>query len=108
MVWLALYACMLQAQTVNLFDESSIGMGDSIDQVKYQVVYDAEYIYERNIPRPTPSLAVLKRNALADWQQVFRILQLSDIPKRLYHLCEYGKGIPANFPVMADRLIGNI
>lgn len=24
--WLALYACMLQAQTVNLFDESSIGM----------------------------------------------------------------------------------
>ena len=38
MVWLALYACMLQAQTVNLFDESSIGMGDSIDQVKYQVV----------------------------------------------------------------------
>ena len=47
MVWLALYACMLQAQTVNLFDESSIGMGDSIDQVKYQVVYDAEYIYEK-------------------------------------------------------------
>lgn len=45
--WLALYACMLQAQTVNLFDESSIGMGDSIDQVKYQVVYDAEYIYEK-------------------------------------------------------------
>lgn len=47
MAWLALYACMLRAQTVNLFDESSIGMGDSIDQVKYQVVYDAEYIYEK-------------------------------------------------------------
>lgn len=47
MAWLALYACMLQAQTVNLFNESSIGMGDSIDQVKYQVVYDAEYIYEK-------------------------------------------------------------
>ena len=33
--WLALYACMLQAQTVNLFDESSIGIGDSIAQVKF-------------------------------------------------------------------------
>ena len=41
MAWLALYACMLRAQTVNLFDESSIGMGDSIDQVKYQVVYES-------------------------------------------------------------------
>lgn len=31
--WLALvHACMLQAQGVNVFDESSIGMGDSIDQ----------------------------------------------------------------------------
>ena len=78
--WLALYACMLQAQTVNLFDESSIGMGDSIDQVKYQVVYDAEYIYEKKYTKTD-----------TDWQQVFRILQLSDIPKRLYHLCEYGK-----------------
>ena len=24
MAWLALYACMLQAQTVNLFDESAL------------------------------------------------------------------------------------
>ena len=39
MVWLALYACMLQAQTVNLFDESSIGMGDSIDQVKRFIAF---------------------------------------------------------------------
>lgn len=31
--WLALvHACMLQAQGVNVFDESSIGMGDSIDK----------------------------------------------------------------------------
>ena len=42
MVWLAFNASMLQAQTVNLFNESSIGMGDSIDKVKYQVVYDAQ------------------------------------------------------------------
>lgn len=91
MVWLALYACMLQAQTVNLFDESSIGMGDSIDQVKYQVVYDAEYIYEKKYTKTDTIIGRIEENALADWQQVFRILQLSDIPKRLYHLCEYGK-----------------
>ena len=80
--WLALYACMLQAQTVNLFDESSIGMGDSIDQVKYQVVYDAEYIYEKKYT---------KTDTLIGRIEVFRILQLSDIPKRLYHLRKYGK-----------------
>lgn len=38
-------ASNMQAQQVNIFDESSIGMGDSIDQVKYQVVYDAKYIH---------------------------------------------------------------
>ena len=44
--WLALaHACMLQAQGVNVFDESSIGMGDSIDQEKYQVIYDLSYVY---------------------------------------------------------------
>lgn len=44
--WLALVrACMLQAQGVNVFDESSIGMGDSIDQEKYQVIYDLSYVY---------------------------------------------------------------
>lgn len=39
------HACMLQAQGVNVFDESSIGMGDSIDQEKYQVIYDLSYVY---------------------------------------------------------------
>ena len=44
--WLALvHACMLQAQGVNVFDESSIGMGDSIDQEMYQVIYDLAYVY---------------------------------------------------------------
>lgn len=44
--WLALaHACMLHAQGVNVFDESSIGMGDSIDQEKYQVIYDLSYVY---------------------------------------------------------------
>ena len=38
-------ALNIQAQQVNVFDESSIGMGDSIDQVRYQVVYDTKYIY---------------------------------------------------------------
>ena len=47
--WLALvHACMLQAQGVNVFDESSIGMGDSIDQEKYQVIYDLSYVYGNN------------------------------------------------------------
>ena len=94
-------ACIIclhaQAQTVNLFDESSIGMGDSIDQVKYQVVYDAEYIYEKKYTKTDTLIGRIEENALADWQQVFRILQLSDIPKRLYHLRKYGKGIPVNF-----------
>lgn len=43
--WWTWSASLLQAQTVNLFDESSIGMGDSIDCEKYQVVYDAKFIF---------------------------------------------------------------
>ncbi len=47
MAWMAFSnVFMLQAQTVNMFDESSIGMGDSIDCEQYQVVYDTQYIYE--------------------------------------------------------------
>lgn len=48
--WLVLQAIMLggvsaHAQIVNVYTEASAGMGDSIDQVKYQVVYDTQYIY---------------------------------------------------------------
>lgn len=50
MAWLVLQAVMLgglsaQAQIVNVYTDASAGMGDSIDQVKYQVVYDTQYIY---------------------------------------------------------------
>ncbi len=55
MVWLVLQAIMwgglsAQAQMVNLFTsaDASGGMGDSIDQVKYQVVYDSKFINREN------------------------------------------------------------
>ena len=52
----------VQAQAVNLFDESSIGMGDSIDRVKYQVVYDTRYIY--NITNAGEDTAIVKERMI--------------------------------------------
>lgn len=107
MVWLALYACMLQAQTVNLFDESSIGMGDSIDQVKYQVVYDAEYIYEKKYTKTDTIIGRIEEKML---------LQIGNKYSAFYSypIFQRDSTISANmakeylpiFPVMADRLIG--
>lgn len=107
MVWLALYACMLQAQTVNLFDESSIGMGDSIDQVKYQVVYDAEYIYEKKYTKTDTIIGRIEEKML---------LQIGNKYSAFYSypIFQRDSTISANMakeylsisPVMADRLIG--
>lgn len=107
MVWLALYACMLQAQTVNLFDESSIGMGDSIDQVKYQVVYDAEYIYEKKYTKTDTIIGRIEEEML---------LQIGNKYSAFYSypIFQRDSTISANMakeylsisPVMADRLIG--
>ena len=84
--WLALYACMLQAQTVNLFDESSIGIGDSIDQVKYQVVYDAEYIYEKKYTKTDTLIGRIEEKMLATAANSIRSICLTDQGIRL--LCK--------------------
>lgn len=107
MAWLALYACMLRAQTVNLFDESSIGMGDSIDQVKYQVVYDAEYIYEKKYTKTDTIIGRIEEKML---------LQIGNKYSAFYSYPIFLRDstISANMakeyllisPVMADRLIG--
>ena len=49
MAWMAESASLLPAQTVNLFDESSLSTGDSINCEKYQVVYDTKFIYETKV-----------------------------------------------------------
>lgn len=107
MAWLALYACMLRAQTVNLFDESSIGMGDSIDQVKYQIVYDAEYIYEKKYTKTDTIIGRIEEKML---------LQIGNKYSAFYSYPIFLRDstISANMakeyllisPVMADRLIG--
>ena len=80
MAWLALYACMLQAQTVNLFNESSIGMGDSIDQVKYQVVYDAEYIYEKKYTKTDTIIGRIEEKMLLQIGNKYSAFYTEDIP----------------------------
>ena len=108
MAWLALYACMLRAQTVNLFDESSIGMGDSIDQVKYQVVYDAEYIYEKKYTKTDTIIGRIEEKMLLQIGNKYSafysypIFQRDPLPSPRIWQKEY---LPI-FPVMADRLIG--
>lgn len=107
MAWLALYACMLRAQTVNLFDESSIGMGDSIDQVKYQVVYDAEYIYEKKYTKTDTIIGRIEEKMLLQIGNKYSAFYSYPIFQRDSTIsANMAKGIPANFPVMADRLIG--
>lgn len=107
MVWLALYACMLQAQTVNLFDESSIGMGDSIDQVKYQVVYDAEYIYEKKYTKTDTIIGRIEEKMLLQIGNKYSAFYSYPIFQRDSTIsANMAKGIPPIFPVMADRLIG--
>lgn len=107
MAWLALYACMLRAQTVNLFDESSIGMGDSIDQVKYQVVYDAEYIYEKKYTKTDTIIGRIEEKMLLQIGNKYSAFYSYPIFLRDSTIsANMAKGIPVNFPVMADRLIG--
>ena len=100
--WLALYACMLQAQTVNLFDESSIGMGDSIDQVKYQVVYDAEYIYEKKYTKTDTLIGRIEEKMLLQIGNKYSAYSKETLPSPQIWQKEY----LSISPVMADRLIG--
>lgn len=98
MVWLALYACMLQAQTVNLFDESSIGMGDSIDQVKYQVVYDAEYIYEKKYTKTDTIIGRIEEKMLLQIGNKYSAFYSYPIFQRDSTIsANMAKGIPVNF-----------
>lgn len=98
---------MLQAQTVNLFDESSIGMGDSIDQVKYQVVYDAEYIYEKKYTKTDTLIGRIEEKMLLQIGNKYSAFYSYPIFQRDSTIsANMAKGIPVNFPVMADRLIG--
>ena len=96
--WLALYACMLQAQTVNLFDESSIGMGDSIDQVKYQVVYDAEYIYEKKYTKTDTLIGRIEEKMLLQIGNKYSAFYSYPIFQRDSTIsANMAKGIPVNF-----------
>ena len=96
--WLALYACMLQAQTVNLFDESSIGMGDSIDQVKYQVVYDAEYIYEKKYTKTDTIIGRIEEKMLLQIGNKYSAFYSYPIFQRDSIIsANMAKGIPVNF-----------
>lgn len=98
MAWLALYACMLRAQTVNLFDESSIGMGDSIDQVKYQVVYDAEYIYEKKYTKTDTIIGRIEEKMLLQIGNKYSAFYSYPIFQRDSTLSvNMAKGIPINF-----------
>lgn len=98
MAWLALYACMLQAQTVNLFDESSIGMGDSIDQVKYQVVYDAEYIYEKKYTKTDTLIGRIEEKMLLQIGNKYSAFYSYPIFQRDSTIsANMAKGIPVNF-----------
>ena len=105
--WLALYACMLQAQTVNLFDESSIGLGDSIDQVKYQVVYDAEYIYEKKYTKTDTLIGRIEEKMLL---QIGTSIPHSTVIRYSKETLPspqiWQKEYLSISPVMADRLIG--
>lgn len=105
--WLALYACMLQAQTVNLFDESSIGMGDSIDQVKYQVVYDAEYIYEKKYTKTDTLIGRIEEKMLLQIGNKYSAFYSYPIFQRDSTIPQiWQKEYQSISPVMADRLIG--
>lgn len=96
--WLALYACMLQAQTVNLFDESSIGMGDSIDQVKFQVVYDAEYIYEKKYTKTDTLIGRIEEKMLLQIGNKYSAFYSYPIFQRDSIIsANMAKGIPVNF-----------
>ena len=96
--WFALYACMLQAQTVNLFDESSIGMGDSIDQVKYQVVYDAEYIYEKKYTKTDTIIGRIEEKMLLQIGNKYSAFYSYPIFQRDSTIsANMAKGIPVNF-----------
>ncbi len=104
--WLALYACMLQAQTVNLFDESSIGMGDSIDQVKYQVVYDAEYIYEKKYTKTDTLIGRIEEKMLLQIGNKYSAFYSYPIFQRdstIYREYEQKEYLLIS-PVMADQI----
>lgn len=89
---------MLQAQTVNLFDESSIGMGDSIDQVKYQVVYDAEYIYEKKYTKTDTIIGRIEEKMLLQIGNKYSAFYSYPIFQRDSTIsANMAKGIPVNF-----------
>lgn len=107
--WLALYAYMLQAQTVNLFDESSIGMGDSIDQVKYQVVYDAEYIYEKKYTKTDTLIGRIEEKMLLQIGNKYSAFYSYPIFQRDSTIsANMAKGIPVNFSGNGGKYIRTI
>ena len=98
MAWLALNACLLQAQTVNLFNESSIGMGDSIDKVKFQVVYDAQYIYETKYTKTDTITAITKEKMLLQIGDKYSAFYSYPIFQRDSTIsADMAKGISTNF-----------
>ena len=89
--WLALaHACMLQAQGVNVFDESSIGMGDSIDQEKYQVIYDLSYVFgNHHNKQGTNTNRITEQMLLQIGNLYSAFYSYPHLPKRLAHLQQH-------------------
>ncbi len=98
--WMALANVFTtQAQMVNLFNESSIGMGDSIDCEKYQIVYDAKYIYQIKPTKDDIDTAVVKERMLLQIGNKYSAFYSYPIFQR-DSLISYNmsKGINADYP----------
>lgn len=78
--------------------ESSIGMGDSIDQVKYQVVYDAEYIYEKKYTKTDTIIGRIEEKMLLQIGNKYSAFYSYPIFQRDSTIsANMAKGIPVNF-----------
>lgn len=97
--WLTFaHVSTLQAQMVNLYNESSIGMGDSIDCEKYQVVYDTQYIYEVKEEQTENDTCITKERMLLQIGNKYSAFYSYPVFQR-DSLISYNmsKGIPVNF-----------
>lgn len=98
MAWMAGTATLLPAQTVNLFDESSLSTGDSIDCEKYQVVYDTKFIYETKVVNGKKSIAYNQERMILQIGDKYSAFYSYPIFQRDSIICDnMKKGIPVNF-----------
>lgn len=96
--WLTGSVTLLNAQTVNLFDESSAGMGDSIDCEKYQVVYDTKYIYEKKVVKEDTTTSYVQERMVLQIGNKYSAFYSYPVFQRDSIICDnMAKGIPTNF-----------